>query len=135
MTDAIVVRFVRAIYDYDFLVAKPEPEIADVARLARRFLTRAVETARAEDRPLRRVLLDHLGPDAATLPTMSASWPPWDHVNIQAGVDAWLAASPRRRHEVVGISGSGMARHMDITISDFIQSGRGFLAGASTTGV
>jgi hypothetical protein len=42
-------------------------ELADVGRLARRLLNRAVETARTEDQPLRRLLLDHLGPDAALL--------------------------------------------------------------------
>jgi len=116
-------------------VAKPEVEIADVGRLARRLVTRAVETARAEDRPLRRVLLEHLGPAAAALPTVSATWPTWDHVNVQVGLDAWLTAAPRRRHECVGISGAGMARHMDVTISDFIQSGQGALASAGATGV
>jgi len=112
-------------------VAKPEVEIADIGRLARRLVTRAVETARAEDRPLRRVLLEHLGPSAAALPTVSATWPTWDHVNVQVGLDAWLAASPGRRHEVVGISGAGMARHMDVTISDFLQSGPLSSAGAT----
>lgn len=115
-------------------MSKPGPEIADVARLARRFMNRAVETARAEDRPLRRVLLDHLGADAATLPTASATWPSWDHVNIQVGIDAWLAASPGRRHSVVGISGSGMARHMDVSITDFVHSGHDFYAAAGATG-
>jgi hypothetical protein len=49
------------------------PEFADVGRLARRLLSRAVQTARTEDQPLRRLLLDRLGPDAATLPTVSAT--------------------------------------------------------------
>jgi hypothetical protein len=115
-------------------VARPEPEIADVARLARRFLAKGVEAARAEDRPLRRVLLDHLGAGAATLPTASATWPTWDHVNIQVGVDAWLAASPVRRHQIVGIGGVGMSRHMDISITDFAQPGHEMLA-AGATGV
>jgi hypothetical protein len=70
-------------------------ELADVGRLARRLLNRAVVTARTEDQPLRRLLLDHLGPDAASLPTASATWPSYEHVNVQVGVDAWLAG--RRR--------------------------------------
>jgi ATPase family associated with various cellular activities (AAA) len=120
---------------FGFLVARPEVEIADVGRLARRLVGRAVEAARTEDRPLRRLLLDHLGPTAAALPTVSATWPMWDHVNVQVGLDAWLAASPGRRHEVVGISGAGMARHMDITLSDFVQTGHGAFASAGATGV
>ena len=47
------------------------PELADAGRLARKLVRRAVRTARSEDQPLRQVLLDHLGPDAATLPTVS----------------------------------------------------------------
>jgi hypothetical protein len=42
--------------------------------------------------PLRQVLLDHLGPDAATLPTVSDATPLYEQVNLQVGVDAWLAA-------------------------------------------
>src|SRR5689334_10244081 len=69
-------------------------EIADVGRLARRLLDRAVETARTENHPLRRLLLDHLGPDAPYLPTVSATWPAYEHVNVQVGLDAWLAGDP-----------------------------------------
>lgn len=115
-------------------MAKPEPEFADVARLARRFLAKGVEAARADERPLRRVLLDHLGAGAATLPTASATWPTWDHVNIQVGLDAWLAASAARRHQIVGIGGVGMSRHVDISITDFAQPGHDMLA-AGATGV
>jgi hypothetical protein len=77
------------------------PGLSD-AGLARRLLNRAVETARTRDQPQRRLLLDHLGPDAATLPTASATWPSYEHVNVQVGVDAWLAA---HRHEVYNITG------------------------------
>jgi hypothetical protein len=98
------------------------PEFADVGRLARRLVDRAVQTARTEDQPLRRLLLDHLGPDSATLPTVSASWPAYEHVNAQVGLEAWLAADPDRTHEVFGITGIGMMRHMEIVgIADFLQ--------------
>ena len=68
-----------------------QPELADVARLARRLVYRAVDAARTEDKPLRRLLLDHLGADADGLPSVSGSWPTYEHVNLQAGLDAWLA--------------------------------------------
>ena len=55
--------------------ADDRPEFADAGRLARKLVHRAVRTARTEDQPLRRVLLDHLGPDAATLPTVSDTSP------------------------------------------------------------
>ena len=86
-------------------------ELADVGRLARRLLNRAVETARTEDQPLRRLLRDHLGPDAAYLPTASATWPSYEHVNVQVGVDAWLAG---RSHEVYGITGMGFMYQLEI---------------------
>ncbi len=113
----------------------PEPELADVARLARRFLSRAVEAARTPERPLRRVLLDHLGNDAGSLPTVSASWQPYDHVNVQIALDAWLAASRVRQHEIVGVTGVGMMRHMDVSIADFIMATRDALGRAGAGGV
>jgi cell division protease FtsH len=113
----------------------PEPELADVARLARRLVNRAVEAARMPERPLRRVLLDHLGHDAASLPTVSASWQPYDHVNVQIALDAWLAASPAREHDIVGVTGVGMMRHMDVSIADFIMSTRDGLGRAGAGGV
>ena len=98
------------------------PELADVGRLARRLVDRAVRIARTEDQPLRRLLLDHLGPDAATLPTVSATWPSYEHVNVQVGLEAWLEAGRERTYEVFGITGIGMMRHMEIVgIGDFLQ--------------
>jgi ATPase family associated with various cellular activities (AAA) len=113
----------------------PEPELADVARLARRLVNRAVEAARTPERPLRRVLLNHLGSDAASLPTVSASWQPYDHVNVQIALDAWLAASPARQHETVGVTGVSMMRHMDVSIADLIMSTREGLGRAGAGGV
>jgi ATPase family associated with various cellular activities (AAA) len=113
-------------------------EFADVGRLARRLIDRAVETARTEHHPLRRVLLDHLGPDAAYLPTVSATWPSYEHVNVQVGVDAWLADDPAGRgHEVYGITGIGFMRQMEIVgIGDFLQaSGDSAFGSAGAAGV
>ena len=103
-------------------------ELADVGRLARRLLNRAVETARNEDQPLRRLLLEHLGPDAALLPTVSATWPSYEHVNVQVALDAWLAdgagdgGSGARGHKVYGITGIGFMSQMEVVgIGDFLQ--------------
>src|SRR5579862_4109503 len=100
--------------------AGERPELADAGRLARKLLHRAVRTARSEDQPLRAVLLDHLGPDAATLPTVSDTCPLYEQVNLQVGLEAWLAADPGRRHEVVGITGVPQLRFNDLTIGDLI---------------
>ena len=108
-----------------------QPELADVGRLARKLVGRAVRTARQEDQPLRRALLDHLGADAAQLPTVSDSCPLYEQVNLQVGMDAWLAASPDRTHEIVGITGVRLLRHTDISIGDIIQSGPGGVFGSA----
>ncbi len=113
------------------------PEFADVGRLARRLLNRAVQTARTEDQPLRRLLLDFLGPDAASLPTVSATWPAYEHVNVQVGLEAWLEADSGRTHEVFGITGIGMMRNMEIVgIGDLLQpSSNSSFSSASFGGV
>ena len=96
------------------------PELADLGRLTRKLVGRAVRTAREDDQPLRRALLEHLGPDAAYLPTVSDTCPLYEQVNLQVGVDAWLAAEPGRTHELIGITGVGLLRHTDLTVGDII---------------
>jgi len=81
------------------------PELADVGRLARRALRGAVSAARADERvTFSRLLLDHLGPAGADLAVVEDKWRPYEHVNVQAGLDAWLAA-PGRTHRLVGVIG------------------------------
>jgi len=102
--------------------ADERPELADAARLARKLVRRAVRTARTQDQPLRAVLLDHLGPDAATLPTVSDTVPLYEQVNLQVGVEAWLAASAARSHELIGVTGVQQIRFNDVTIGDLVQA-------------
>jgi hypothetical protein len=113
------------------------PELADVGRLANRLLGRAVRTARTEDQPLRKLLLDHLGPEAASLPTVSATWPDYEHVNVQVGLEAWLQQRRERTHEVFGITGIGIMRHVEIVgIGDLLQPpGHGPFGSAGFGGV
>jgi hypothetical protein len=80
------------------------PELADIPRMARRLIRRAVLAARADDAPVQRALREHLGPEAAGIPVVSGSWQGYDHVNVQAGLDAWLAGW-RCEHELVGLTG------------------------------
>ena len=96
------------------------PELADITRMARRLMRQAVMVARSDDGPVQRVLREHLGPDAASRPVVSGSWPGYDHVNVQAGLDAWLAAGGRR-HRLAGVTGF---RHMDFGLADLLQAGR-----------
>ena len=110
-----------------------DPEIADAGRLARKLVRRAVRTARTEDQPLRRLLLDHLGPGAATLPAVSDTCPLYEQVNLQIGLDAWLA-EPGREHEAVGITGIEQIRFNDVTFGDLIQAPPGSMYGRAGVG-
>ncbi|UOY03512.1 AAA family ATPase [Blastococcus sp. PRF04-17] len=84
--------------------AELRPELADVGRLARRGLRAVVGAARAGERPrLPRILGDHLGSGATALDVVEETWPGYDHVNVQAGLDAWLDR-PGRTWELVGIA-------------------------------
>ncbi len=81
------------------------PELADVRRYGRRMVTRFVDKAREAERPtLATLLTTHLGLPADRLPVADQQWPAYEHVNVQAALDAWLA-EPGREHEVVGIAG------------------------------
>jgi ATPase family associated with various cellular activities (AAA) len=95
------------------------PELADVGRLARRLVRQAIHAARADEASIQRRLADHLGAEAGELPVASSSWPRYDQVNVQAGVDAWLA-EPGREHEVAGITGFG---HRMFGLADLAQLG------------
>ncbi|HEX7188687.1 MAG TPA: ATP-binding protein [Actinomycetes bacterium] len=80
------------------------PELADVRRLGRRAVRGVVRAARADLTPtLNGTLRDHLGPLGADVAVVEESWRGYDHVNVQAGLEAWLA-EPGRRHEVVGVA-------------------------------
>jgi hypothetical protein len=95
------------------------PELADVGRLARRYVRRAVTAARAEEASIHRLLADHLGPGTASLPVASASWPRYEHVNVQAGLSAWLADGGRE-HVAHGLTGF---HHIDFGLSDLAHPG------------
>jgi hypothetical protein len=102
--------------------AGPEgrPELADVGRLARRLVQRTVAAARADEGSVGQLLAAHLGPQAAALPVAKASWPAYDQVNVQTGLDAWLA-EPGRTHELVGLT---QYRHYDFGLADLLDGGR-----------
>jgi hypothetical protein len=66
------------------------PQAADVRRLVRRATQAVVRFTRAEPQPVATVLGDHLGPGARGWPVVAGDWPEYDHVNVQAAMDAWL---------------------------------------------
>ncbi len=91
------------------------PELADVGLLARRLVTRTVAAARADEaESVASVVADHLGPDSGGLPVAKASWPAYDRVNVQVGLEAWLA-QPGRQHRLLGLTDY---RHSDFGFAD-----------------
>jgi ATPase family associated with various cellular activities (AAA) len=103
----------------DFGGHDDRPELADIPRIARRLIRWAVQAARTEDKPLAVMLRDHLGPDAAGFPVVSGSWPGYDLVNVQVGLNGWLAGW-RREHELVGLTGY---QHESFGLADLLQPG------------
>jgi hypothetical protein len=95
------------------------PELADIGRMARRLVRLAVSAARAGDAPVPAMLREHLGPYAADLPVVGGSWRGYDHVNLQAGLDAWLAG-PLREHELTGLAG---LRNAGLGLADLLRPG------------
>jgi hypothetical protein len=95
------------------------PELADVGRLAKRFMQRTVTAARAEERSVGRLLTDHLGDQAAELPVARGAWPAYDRVNVQTGLDAWLDDAGRE-HQLVGLT---QFRHYDFGLADLLHGG------------
>ena len=100
-------------YRVEFDPAPPvaaRPELADVGKLVRRGVRAVVGAARAEDRvTLSGLLLGHLGAAGAELDVVEESWPSYEHVNVQAGLDSWLATGDRT-WQLVASSASSTAR-------------------------
>jgi len=57
----------------------------------------------------------------ASLPVASGTWPQYDLVNVQAGLDGWLA-EPGRTHEIAGLT---RFHHTVFGLADLAQPGHG----------
>jgi hypothetical protein len=102
------------------IVEETRPEFADIGRLTKRLVTRTIAAARAEESSAGRVLAGHLGPQETALPVAKAIWPAYDRVNVQTGIEAWLA-QPGRSHTLVGLT---EYKHRDLGLPDLLQGGR-----------
>jgi AAA+ superfamily predicted ATPase len=93
-------------------------QLSDVRKLVRRAQRRVVGAARAEDRTtFAKLVLEHLGTDRSSLDVVEETWPSYDHVNVQVGLDAWLEA-PGRDHTLVGVANF---RHRDFDLSELMR--------------
>ncbi|MEY9906303.1 hypothetical protein ABIA35_002523 [Catenulispora sp. MAP12-49] len=74
---------------------------------------------------LAELLAGHLGPEADLFPVTTATWPPYEHVNVQGALDRWLSrnGAPFR---LVGMAGF---RHRMFGLSDlFHETGQHAMA-------
>jgi hypothetical protein len=95
--------------------------LSDVGKLARRTRRRIVRVARADDHPtFDRLLAEHLDAPLEGLEVVEESWPSYDLVNIQIGLNAWLAADGRT-HELLGLANY---RHREFGLTDLLQPDR-----------
>ena len=91
--------------------------VSDLGKLARRTRRRIVRAARADDRPtFPRLLAAHLG-RLDGLEVVEESWPSYEHVNVQVGLDAWLQREGLD-HELVGMAAF---RHRDFGLTDLLR--------------
>src|SRR5437763_2633528 len=96
------------------------PEPADVLRLGRRLVRMAVASARADEAPTPdRLLAEHLGPEAPSLPVVGEGWATYEHVNLQGALDRWTQ-SPGRNTTLVGLT---TFQHAMFTLADLAQPG------------
>jgi hypothetical protein len=94
----------------------------DLGKLARRLRRAVVGVARVEDRPtLTALLRAHLRVPLDDLEVVGESWPAYEHVNVQVGLDAWLSDEDRD-HELVGMVG---VRGRDFGLEDLLRAGGG----------
>jgi hypothetical protein len=92
--------------------------LSDVGKLARHARRRIVRRARYDDRPtFPRLLADHLQTNLEGVEVVEESWPPYDLVNVQVGLDAWLAEDGVG-HELVGMRNY---RHYEFGLTDLLR--------------
>lgn len=93
--------------------------LSDVSKLVRRTQRRIVGAAREGDRvTFSKLILEHLRADRSSVDVVEEAWPSYEHVNVQVGLDAWLAG-PGRDHTLVGVTNF---RHRDFDLSDLMRS-------------
>jgi hypothetical protein len=93
----------------------------DLRKLGRRARRGLVGAARAEDRvTFGKLLAEHLDVDTSDVDVVEEAFPAYDHVNVQAALDAWLV-EPGRNHQLVGVVNF---RHTEFGLTEMLRTGR-----------
>jgi hypothetical protein len=115
---------VRVISGVERTEGDEQLRLSDLAKLARRARRRVVRRARADDKPAFAAIIDeHLGVPLEGVEVVEESWPSYDLVNVQVGLNAWLDetgadGARRRTHQLVGLA---RYRHRVFGLSDLLQ--------------
>ncbi len=119
---------VRVVSGFDDGDADDRLRLSDVGKLLRRARRRIVGAARAGDRPAFATLIaEHLGVPLEGAEVVEESWPSYDLVNVQIGLNAWLdqadpaTSAPLRSHRLVGLADY---RHREFGLTDLLQRRR-----------
>src|SRR4051794_9885976 len=92
--------------------------LSDVGKLGRRMRRRIVRTARMDDRPtFPKIFAAHLQTELDEVEVVEESWPPYDLVNVQVGLDAFLAGDGVT-HELIGMRNH---RHQEFGLTDLLR--------------
>jgi hypothetical protein len=117
---------VRVLSDLGRVEEDEQLRLSDLAKLARRARRRVVRKARADDKPVFATIIDeHLGVPLDGVEVVEESWPAYDLVNVQVGLNAWLGetgpdGAERRSHRLVGMA---RYRHRVFGLSDLLRRG------------
>src|SRR4051812_49303316 len=86
----------------------------------RRLVNHVMRNAPTRESVFRTRVEAHLGADPLALPIVAQSWRPWDHVNLQMAIEAYLR-EPDVECELVGVTAQHK-RHMQLSFSDLLQN-------------
>lgn len=112
-------------------MAVGESQVDEFAELFRRFLERMAR-AGGEGPSLAERLAEHLGVDPIGLSSIAESFETWEHANVQAALDAYLA-QPGHSAQLVGVLG-GQKRAFGVGLSDLLVTRALSVAGMPSAG-
>jgi len=96
-----------------------DEHVSEFANTFQRFMESMSRAAGDEKKsPVRELVDSHLGVDSSLTPVVADSFPPYDHVNLQVAMSAYLAGE-ERTHEWVGLT--GQQRHYS-SLSDLLDT-------------
>jgi hypothetical protein len=108
-----------------------EAAIDQFAELFRRFLDRMAHPV-GEGPSLAERLAEHLGVEPIGLSAIAETFEPWEHANVQAALDAYLA-QPGHDAQLIGVLG-GQKRGFGVGLSDLLVTRALSVAGMPSAG-